>query len=140
MFHDILSQREHKLTFALVSAIYTPTLLYRGIYCIAAFAHHVNFRAQRPLVIIYVQGKCQTLISSKNCAKISSILVSKIITLQKSRRKRVFAQTGYTLPIKCPLSPSNIHCFLFSSNCDLSAGCQSLRSVTRSRYLLIWKL
>ena len=67
--------------------------------------------------------------------KISSILVSKIITLQKLCRKRVFAQTGYTLPIKCPLSPSK-----FSSNCDLSAGCQSLRSVTRSRYLLIWKL
>ena len=48
---------------------YTPTLLYRGIYCIAAFAYHVNFRAQRIVVVIYVQGKCQTLISSKNCAK-----------------------------------------------------------------------
>ena len=93
--------------------MYTPTQLYRGIYCIAELAYHVNFRAQRPLVIIYVQGKCQTLISSKKMCKISRILVSKFITLQNSCRKRVFAQTGYTLPIKFLLGTSNIHCFYF---------------------------
>ena len=33
---------------------YTPTLLYHGIFCIAAFAYHVNGGVQCPLAIVYV--------------------------------------------------------------------------------------
>ena len=73
--------------------------------------------------------------------KISRILVSKFITLQKSCRKRFFfTQTGYHPSRK--MSPQYIKhpLFLFSSYCDLSSRCQRSCAISRSRYLLIWKL
>ena len=82
-------------------------LLYRGI-CISrefsSTAPPSDYLRSRQMSNSHFQQKL---------CKISRILVSKFITLQKSCRKRVFAQTGYTLPIKCPLSTSNIHCFCF---------------------------
>ena len=82
-------------------------LLYRGI-CISrelsSTAHPSGYLRSRQMSNPHFQQKL---------CKISRILDSKFITLQTSCRKRVFAQTGYILLIKCLLSTSNTHCFYF---------------------------
>ena len=82
-------------------------LLYRGI----SISHELSSTAP-PSDYLRSRQMSNSHFQQKLC-KISRILVSKFITLQKSCRKRDFAQTGYTLPIKCLLSTSNIHCFYF---------------------------
>ena len=82
-------------------------LLYRGISIsreLSSTAPPSDYLRSRQMSNSHFQQKL---------CKISRILVSKFITLQNSCRKRVFAQTGYTLPIRCLLSTSNIHCFYF---------------------------
>ena len=95
---------------------YTPTLLYRGIFCIASFAYHANFGAQCPLAIVYVRHISRQTSNAqlhRKLSKMSRIMVNKCIPLQKSCRKLVSANTGYPFPMKCPLSPLKIHCFYF---------------------------
>ena len=104
--------KNKKNRYTLYPRIYSdPTisrhLLYRGI-CISR-----ELSSTAPLVIIYVQGKMSNSHFQQKLCKISRILVSKFIILQNSCRKHVFAQAGYALPIKCPLSTSNIYCFYF---------------------------
>ena len=82
-------------------------LLYRGISIsreLSSTAPPSDYLRSRQMSNSHFQQKL---------CKISRILVSKFITLQNSCRKRVFAQTGYTLPIKCLLSTPNIHSFYF---------------------------
>ena len=100
----------------IIIIIYTPTLLYRGIFCIASFAYHANFGAQCPLAIVYVRHLSRQTSNAqlhRKLSKMSRLMVNKCIPLQKSCRKLVSANTGYPFPMKCPLSPLKNRCFYY---------------------------